>query len=106
MTKIICVPKNKEAEYALDYDDALPNQLVELSLTNENFYNLWNDGVFSLINKISGSIIDEFEDEHITDLNIISNILDELKEKYIDQKDIIKMFELAVSYKTSIHFYF
>ena len=79
MSKIIFVPKDKKAEYALDIDSVVPDQLVEFKLTNEEFNKLWNNGVFSLINKISGVNIDDFEDEHITDLNIIGKVLDELK---------------------------
>lgn len=105
MSKIIFVPKDKEAEYALDIDSAVPEQLVEFELTNEEFDELWNSGVFSLINKISGGNIDDFEDEHITDLNIIGKVLDELKKNRINS-DIVRMFELALKYRTSIHFYF
>ncbi|WHT39828.1 hypothetical protein QNH98_03895 [Myroides sp. mNGS23_01] len=37
MSKVISVPKDKEAESALDYNNAKPEQLVELKLTNEEF---------------------------------------------------------------------
>ncbi|SDJ39765.1 hypothetical protein [Chryseobacterium jejuense] len=106
MPKLIIVPKDKEAETALDYDLATSEQIVELNLTNEAFEKLWNEGVFSLINKTSNSNIDQFEDEHITDLNYISNSFIELKKISDDIEDIIKMFELAITYNTSIHFYF
>ncbi|UKB78204.1 hypothetical protein [Chryseobacterium sp. MEBOG07] len=106
MSKKIIVPKNKEAEIALDYDTASPEQIVELSITNDEFKELWNSGVFILINKISNSNIDDFEDEHITNLDSIHNSLNELKKSYNSSDKINRMFELALSYETSIHFYF
>lgn len=106
MSKIIVVPKNKEAEIALDYDTATSEQVVELSLTHYEFEKLWNEGVFALINNISDSNIDDYEDEHITDLNLISRSYHELKKLPCKPEEIIKMFEFAIMYKTSIHFYF
>lgn len=106
MSKLIIVPKNKEAEIALDYDTATSEQLIELNLTTEEFDRLWDDGIFSLINKISNCNIDDYEDEHITDLNLISKTLSELKARRLGLENIIKMFETAIFYKTSIHFYF
>lgn len=106
MAKIIVVPKDKQAEYFLDYDKALPNHFVELILTEKQFDDLWNNGVFDLINKIASCIIDDYEDEHITNLTFIRLILDELRRYPFKLADFIKMFELALEYKTSIHFYF
>ncbi len=106
MSKIIVVPKNKEAEIALDYDTATSEQVVELKLTPYEFEKLWNEGVFALINKISDSNIDDYEDEHITDLDLISCSYNELKKLRCNPEEIIKMFEFAIMYKTSIHFYF
>ncbi len=61
MSKIVVVPE--------DYDTATSEQVVELKLTAYEFEKLWNEGVFALINKISDSNIDDYEDEHITDLD-------------------------------------
>lgn len=41
MSKIVVVPKNKEAEIALDYDTATSEQVVELKLTPYEFEKLW-----------------------------------------------------------------
>ncbi|MBT2620292.1 hypothetical protein [Chryseobacterium sp. ISL-6] len=106
MSKTIIVPKNKEAENALDYDTASKEQLVELNLSEQEFEKLWNEGVFFLINKVSKCNIDDYEDEHITDLSLISNTLIELNKILDGSEKIIKMFEFALIYKTSIHFYF
>lgn len=104
--KIITVPKDKETEQALDYDYAMPEQLVELELTAEAFDKLWNNGGFSLIDKISGTIIDEFEEEHITNLDTVDKVLEALRESRHCPENVINMFEQALAYKTRIHFYF
>ncbi|PUB24724.1 hypothetical protein C8J95_1202 [Elizabethkingia sp. YR214] len=106
MAKTIVVPKNKEAEISLDYDTATPDQIIELILSNDEFDKLWSKGIFSLINRISQSNIDDFEDEHITDLNLIHSSFQELKKISNDIPEVVKMFELALMFKTSIHFYF
>lgn len=106
MSKTIVVPKNKKAEKTLDYDTAPKEQIIELNLSELEFEKLWNEGVFFLINKVSQCSIDDYEDEHITNLNLISNTLNELSKLKDGPKEIIKMFELALIYKTSIHFYF
>ncbi len=106
MSKLIIVPKNKEAEIALDYDKVESEHITEWNVSNEEFEKLWIEGVFSLINKVSGTNIDDYEDEHLNDLNLISHSLSELKKKQYSFRKMIEMFELAIYYKTSIHFYF
>jgi hypothetical protein len=106
MPKKIIVPKNREAEITLDNDTASSEQLIEWNLTDDEFYRLWNSGIFILINEISNSLIDDYEDEHIKDLNLISDSLIEIKKIPGIPLQIIKMFEEALMYKTSIHFYF
>jgi hypothetical protein len=106
MSKTISVPIDQQAAYDLDYNIAKKEQLVEMELTDSEFNTLWNEGIFSMIDKIASCTIDEFEDEHITDLAVINEILNELKKSKADLRDLIKMFELAIAYKTSIHFYF
>ncbi|WP_158963111.1 hypothetical protein [Myroides fluvii] len=106
MPKVITVPKDQAAQDALNYDCAASEQLIELELTKEEFEELWNDGVFTAINRITGSNIDDFEDEHIMDLQVIEQVWNELKTNQITPKNILQMFELALVYKTSIHFYF
>lgn len=106
MSKKIIVPKDKQAEIALDYDTATPEQIIELNLADDEFENLWNEGIFALISNLSNCNIDDYEDEHITDLDLILKSLHELKKTINSPVKIIKMFELALLYKTSIHFYF
>lgn len=106
MSKTIIVPKNEKAEIALNYDTANSDEIIEINLTNEEFKRLWDKNIFHLINRISNCNIDEFEDEHIVDLDFIYNSWNELRKNNDSSEEINKMFELALLYKTSIHFYF
>ena len=42
--RVITVPKDKEAEQALDYNEAKPTQLIELILKDEEFIFLCDNG--------------------------------------------------------------
>lgn len=112
--KTICVPKNKEGESALNFDEATPQQLIELNLPDTQFYSLWGQGFFDEINNLSGSAIDDFEDEKIYEKHKLERVFNS---KIFDGKtpdkelnDIINkiknLFYEAISRDTSIHFYF
>jgi hypothetical protein len=61
----ISPPLNALAMQRLDIDEAQPGDLAELILTNDQYADLSNSGVFEKINKILGTLIDEYEDESI-----------------------------------------
>ncbi|WP_418360308.1 hypothetical protein [Sphingobacterium detergens] len=111
--RYIVSPIDKEAAELLDYDKATAIDLIELVLTEEQFNALNCDGVFSNLNEILGSNIDDFEDELITgdkQLEMALNYLraisakDEIARKVIEK--IIYLFEEALSRKTGVYFYF
>ncbi len=111
----ITVPKDKKAEIDLDYDQASHNQLIEIKLNQSQFDQLWNNEIFKLINSVSGSLIDDFESETITNNNKILNVIIKLQEKNkticnpeLKQLtvNIINLFEEAYQRKTNIHFDF
>ncbi|WP_158989503.1 hypothetical protein [Mucilaginibacter sp. L196] len=112
--KIICVPKDSIAEKRLEYDLAESDELIELNFEDESFYKLWNTGFFNSINKMIGIIIDDFEDEHISNITEIKKVIDsDIFSNYsLDKKlDIItekikSLFEEAYKRKTSIRFFF
>jgi len=52
---LITVPINVDAELALAHDRATSDQLIELELKADDFYQLWNEGIFDLINTIAQS---------------------------------------------------
>lgn len=107
----IIVPKSKEAELALDVDEASDSDLFILQLDEDEFYKLWDSNIFHLINKIAPNcIIDDFESEQISDKIAIEEIIYRLKLKanydYNSIKDlaerIIVLFQNALDMQTSI----
>lgn len=111
--RYIVTPKDKAAAELLDYDKAAAIDLIELVLTEEQFKALNCAGVFSGLNEILGSNIDDFEDELISgdkQLEMGLNYLwaipvkDEIARKVIEK--IIYLFEEARSRKTGVYFYF
>lgn len=112
--RVITVPKDTDAQQALDLDTAISEQLIEMQLSEQDFLMLYSSGVFALINEVSGAIIDDHEDEHITNQIKIKDIIPKLveKEESVDTElkgmigDIRKLFEEALSRGTGVHFYF
>ena len=112
--KTICVPKNKEALNRLDYDQTKENDLFEVSLEDNVFFELSQTGFFRTINELAHSNIDDFEDEAIIDeayLNIIlkSDIFNQQKynlEIFKVVKNIEDLFVSALECKTGVFFYF
>lgn len=107
--KTIVVPKNKDAEIALDYDRATPEQLIEMTLDETMFNELWEAGIFDRINNIAGVNIDIYENEYIAEIEKLEKVLasDIFTANLIDSVKRIKfLFEEAVKRETGIYFYF
>jgi hypothetical protein len=112
--KVITTPKNKSVEYALDYDEAQPDQLIELVLNESDFNKLWASKVFDNINKVANSMIDNFEDERIYNEQALKDVVEMLyrqKNKYASDVnslilEIIRIFEEAIKRGTGVYFYF
>lgn len=112
--RYITVPIDKNAEFALDYDEATNDQLLELVLCEDEYIYLNNINFFKVINEIGGANIDDYESESITEKEIIIKIIDNLKsnEFKIDFRfkkkveEIINLFEEALNRETGIYFYF
>lgn len=113
MIRYITVPKDKNAEIALNYDDAQTSQLIELVFADEeSFKELWASGIFTIINHIAGSNIDLYESDSIDDINVIKRILASGVFESNDFSNLTHilsvkaMFQHAFNFQTSIHFYF
>ncbi|MGF6929469.1 soluble cytochrome b562 [Chitinophaga sp. W2I13] len=107
--KTIVVPIDDKAKIALDYDNATPEQLMEVVLSDAEFKVLWDTGFFELINKIADVNIDDYEDEGIEDKEKLGKVLasDIFTASAIDSVNHIKsLFEEALKRETGIYFYF
>ncbi|PSL26313.1 hypothetical protein [Chitinophaga ginsengisoli] len=108
--KMVTVPKDKYAEDALDYDDAMPEHLIEVEFTVSEFRELWDVGFFDALNDVTLAMIDDFESaeiikrEHLEEilnsdvfnLPVSNDILDRLK----------RLFEEALERGTGVYFSF
>lgn len=109
-TRIISVPKDKEAENALDYDEATPDQLIEIRLTNSEFSEFEQKNIFDLINAIAETYIEEYEDDAITDADKLQKVLaSEIFDIPVENdklKALKVLFEEAYTRGTGVYFYF
>ncbi|MCS4165320.1 hypothetical protein D3C81_894870 [compost metagenome] len=64
--RYIVTPKDKRAEEFLDFNEAGDHDLIQLVLSESQFYQLDACGVFSDLNNMLGCLIDDFEDDAIT----------------------------------------
>lgn len=112
--KTIIVPKDKIAEKSLDTNEAQPSQLIELTISEEDFKELFSLGVFELINTSAKSNIDEYEDEFIDGEENMKNVINVLHKEELNTKTSLKdkiseireLFEEALSRQTGVYFYF
>ncbi|NBB18478.1 hypothetical protein GVN20_03835 [Runella sp. CRIBMP] len=110
----IIVPIDKNAEQALDYNKATEEQLIESSLTPDEFVLLESLGIFQLINEEGSSNIDDYEDDFVSEEEAIKKVIKalRLKEATLD-KDLLPLvakirtlFEKALIRGTGVYFYF
>ncbi|SHN16860.1 hypothetical protein [Chitinophaga sp. CF418] len=109
-TRLIEVPKDKEAEYALDYDEATPGQLIRIFLTSPEFVELWNVGFFDVLNEMTLAMIDDFEDAEIIKKEDLENVLNSDLFNMPVSNDILDrlkvLFQEALERGTGVYFFF
>lgn len=107
--KCIKVPKDKIAERALSYGDATPDQLLEVYIADDEFDELWEAGVFTTMNEITGAMIDYFESAKIVERKQLEQVLTIAFKNgiLIDKLDRIKvLFQEALNRGTGVYFFF
>jgi hypothetical protein len=110
----VIVPKTKEAELALDYEEATADQLDSLFLTQKYYRDFWESGLLDLLNSLSpNSLIADYEVGIISNPQIIEHIIEHLKNKKgfsftlatALTEALIPLFEKALTNKTGVYFY-
>ncbi|NJK83587.1 MAG: hypothetical protein HC912_06965 [Saprospiraceae bacterium] len=110
--RIITVPKDKIAEKALDYNESVGSQLIELSVTEEDFQFMFQCGIIELVNREGEANIDDFEDDVITGkerLNRVITALRSIADSSVNNEliiNVIRLFDEAKNRDTGIYFYF
>lgn len=84
--RYISVPKTLAAMRKLDYDRAEPSDLKEMILSDEDFSQLFQTGIFEEINLKLGSWIDDYEYEAIIGTVKLKN-LREVLEAHISKSE-------------------
>lgn len=109
-TRTITVPKDKEAENALDYDEARPDQLIEINLSNNEFNEFDKYEIFDSLNEIADTFIGDFESDSITGSEKLRQILDsDIFNRQVENdklKALKSLFEEAYTRGTGVYFYF
>ncbi|GHU87408.1 hypothetical protein FACS189476_02810 [Spirochaetia bacterium] len=110
--KYICVPLSKEAKARLDYNENIDGDLVEINISESDFFQLWDTGLFDSLNEKLDLMFDIGEDEEIKELNKMEKAKEIVGNYYKKYKDIILLGEImdlidvAIRNKTGIFFYF
>ena len=111
--KTIVVPKDLKAmcklQASIEYEDK--NLLNEYVFDDCIIYDLWNLHIFDRINMIANTIIDDYEEEEITDISKIKEVIEYLKgvQKKLDSPNIgflLNIFIEANKRGTGVFFYF
>lgn len=95
----------------LNFDNAMSDELVEVTLDGNQFNLLWETGLFQELNYELEIMIDDFEDESITDLQELGVAL-EITKSYKKHRnssaydELEGLLMLAISWQTGIYFFF
>lgn len=112
--RYIAVPRDPEAQELLDVSDALDieSSLLLWVLDEGVFSKLWESGILGVIEASADVLLDNCEDENISDMRQISNISNCLRshsESYGESEfssKMLSMFEEAYDRSTGVYFYF
>lgn len=110
--KNLTVPVNQKALEELDCDSCSKDDLEEISLSDQEYQELWHSGIFNLFNEVLDLMIDDYEDEVITGVANLA-LAKKLTLRCIAEnpqvhalKKLLKQIELAEEYQTGLFFYF
>ncbi|MBU9811889.1 hypothetical protein J1781_22835 [Rahnella sp. C60] len=108
--KCISVPTSQDAMQRLDLDVSLEGDLIEVTITDEQFQSLIDTGVISQLNQFIEINIDEFEDEKIIgirDLTLAKSILGQVSPSdRANAEVLVSQINKAIEYNTGVFFYF
>ncbi|TDQ51319.1 hypothetical protein [Permianibacter aggregans] len=109
--KLLTVPVSKDAIERLDLDACFDGDLIEVALSEEEFNELWGTGIFNVLNDQLSVMIDDFEDESISN-DKLSDAWVLVKAKLEGMPDcaplkrLLSQIENAQRFNTEIYFYF
>ncbi|MFB3306691.1 hypothetical protein [Pseudomonas sp. AMR01] len=109
--KLICTPLTLEAMNLLDTDHCPESLLESISLTDEEYQQLWESGVLETINFQLGKMIDDYEDENIRFESDLKKSLKLFENNSIPKnpelaKKITYLNRMAIERGTGLYFFF
>lgn len=108
--KYIRVPKDKKAMEDYDYGIQKAEQMEEMVLSEKQYNELDEVGVFDAINQVCDIVIDEYEEEvlELDKIPIALEVVTRLSNDYSNEElvKLKEMLELAISYQTIVGFDF
>lgn len=107
----VVVPISKQAEFRLDYDECEDNDLVDYSLSEEKFYELFDMGFFHQLNTELNLLIGDYEQEEILEnkLDLLKTFMSNFMQQHPDNatlNDLNELFKVAYNNKTGVFFFF
>lgn len=111
-SRVFSVPLDRQAQEALDRDEASQDQLIERKITNEEFKYLFESGLLEKINSECDCNIGDYESEEITGLASLRKLRDILSTE--DSKgafeslfeDLLKLSNEAIDRETGVYIFF
>jgi len=110
--KIISVPLSDDALHRLGCNESESGDLNEIELDDAQFQLLWQSGLFDEFNDKLGVLIDDYEDESVTDIEklkeafCIANAYRGIHSGESVFQTISELVSVAIEKRTGIFFYF
>ncbi|EFK3892276.1 hypothetical protein K6716_00105 [Escherichia marmotae] len=110
--KCISVPLTQQAMERLDYDCCKPGDLFEVVLNATDERALAETDIITLLNASLNICIDDFEDEHVTDIHKIKHMVALIEQTLISHPEnsfltiLLSQTRLALAVSTGVFFYF
>ncbi|HKM98084.1 MAG TPA: hypothetical protein VJY99_15510 [Buttiauxella sp.] len=109
--KYISVPVSPEAMDKLDYCDNAEGELIDFTISDEQYNTLVSIGLIGLMNTLFDINIDEYEDEKLTGIENLEKAKLFADKEYSSSEDeavqgFLSQLNKAIEYKTGIFFFF
>jgi len=112
-TKIITIPQTSESMQKMQGDINFKDFQLNFYFSDKEFYDLWDNSIFEKINEVCDSLIDDFEDESILDLDLIQQSIGELLKMQFksdfsskNRYKLVSILQKALEYNTGVFFFF
>ena len=100
--KMLFVPVDKQGMDDCEYMRYDSDHVESFELTDEEYDEMWTEGVIHRINKACGTLIDDYEEDRIENEQLVNAITVLNKEKKWDRSQLSKAIRLAIEADTFV----